>query len=433
MILDAKSVIMFMNMEIIGGRYNPGKYNIKPSKPKPSKGRVVSMSLLVIFCIAFSGYIFLASRWKPVGLTYEAKNFNYYATSEANIDWPAEGLSAVGDASDGVYLIKDDKDTVAPIASMAKVITALVVLDKAPMSIGESGFEYTITEADVLLYHQYVAKLGSVMPVSAGQKISQYDLLQGLLLISGNNVADYLAQEVFGSVEQYASYANEFVQSRGLVATHIDDSSGFSELTVSKPSEMITIGRLALQNPVIAEIVSKKQVDISGVGQLTNTNRLLAEDGYIGIKTGNTDQAGKCLLFAIKHGPNSERTLIMVIMGQSNWDTTYATAKSMAQSAIGNFGEMELVPAYATVANINSRWGQSGVATITDSVSIYGWKSKNYTAQVDIQLPTNLKKGDVVGSVSSELGSSSVEAVLDRNIAGPSLWWKLANYWREIK
>ncbi len=131
------------------------------------------------------------------------------------------------------------------------------------------------------------------------------------------------------------SYAQDMLQRMGLSRTVVADASGFSPATVSTPSELVAIGIAALKNPVIAEIVAQPQAQIPGIGIIKNTNQLLGTDGVIGIKTGTTDEAGHCLLFAARHAAEDGQkvTIVGVIMGDKNATSLYRDSRDLLESA----------------------------------------------------------------------------------------------------
>src|SRR5205807_949217 len=106
----------------------------------------------------------------------------------------------------------------------------------------------------------------------------------------------------------------DMLKCMGFSRTVVADASGFSPDTVSTPSELVAIGIAALKNPVIAEIVAQSQAQIPGIpgGIIKNTNLLFGIDGVIGIKTGTTDEAGHCLLFAARYGAEDGQKVTIV-------------------------------------------------------------------------------------------------------------------------
>ena len=264
-------------------------------------------------------------------------------TKDVQLSWPTVGQAAVANAEDGLFARSSDNEKQRPIASMTKVITALAIMEKQPFKLGQPGQTYSITKEDIESMSAYIAEGGSVQPLLIGTKLTQYEAMQRMLMASDNNMADILAERIFGSQKAYVSYANDMLKRMGLSRTVVADASGFSPDTVSTPSEMVAIGIVALKNPVIAEIVAKPQAQILGdrYPVFKNTNQLLGEDGVIGIKTGTTDEAGSCLLFAARYtGKNGkERMIVGAIMGDTNHDSLYSDSRKLLVSAKQGFSQ----------------------------------------------------------------------------------------------
>jgi D-alanyl-D-alanine carboxypeptidase (penicillin-binding protein 5/6) len=236
-----------------------------------------------------------------------------------NISLPTVGQTAVGTLDQGL-IKKTDNEQQAPIASITKVITALVLLDKKPLQLGEKGEQIVLTEKDMAYFNEYYAKLGTVTAVKVGESMSYYEGLQAMLLPSSNNMSDTLVDYFFDNREDYLAYANKYLQENGLSNTIVDDASGFSPGSKSTPTDLIKLGQLALKHPVVAEIVAQKSATLTVAGDVPNYNQLIREPNIIGIKPGSTDEAGFCLLFAAnipdKSGIN--HTLVAVTMGHTD-------------------------------------------------------------------------------------------------------------------
>lgn len=253
--------------------------------------------------------------------------------------WPTTGKAAVGSIEDGLLAHSSKNETPHPTASMAKVITALAIMEKQPFELGETGQSYTLTSKDVAYYQTQVAQGGSVLPVHAGMTLTQHEAMQAMLIASSNNLAETLAERTFGSEEAYVEYAQSMVERMGLSQTTIADASGFSPSTTSTPSDLVAVGIAALKNPVIAEIVAQPEAQLPDVGTIKNTNELLSTDGAVGIKTGTTNEAGSCLLFAANYTTKSggSITLIGVIVGDTNTATLFNDSRKLLASAAQEF------------------------------------------------------------------------------------------------
>jgi len=257
--------------------------------------------------------------------------------------WPSVGQAAIGSTEDGLLAISSDNEKLRPTASIAKVITALAIMEKQPFKPGQEGQTYTVVKNDIARLNAYISEGGSVLPILIGMRLTQYQAMQRMLIASDNNMADILVERIFGSKEEYVSYAQHMLKRMGLNQTVVADASGFSPATVSKPSELIAIGIAALKNQVIARIVAQQQAQIPVAGIIKNTNQLLGTDGIIGIKTGTTDKAGSCLLFAARYTAKDGQkgTIVGVIMGDTNHSSLYNDARNLLASAKKGFGIVE--------------------------------------------------------------------------------------------
>jgi D-alanyl-D-alanine carboxypeptidase (penicillin-binding protein 5/6) len=267
--------------------------------------------------------------------TVEPATAQNTATYElTNMPFPSEGQGAIGTLQDGALLASTNEEA-QPMASITKLITALAILEKAPLLPGENGDTIMLTAQDEQYYWDYVAIGGTVTDVSAGLEISQYDVLQAMLLPSSNNMADTIVDYYFSSREEYLDFTNKLLQEYGLTKTTVADASGFSPNNISTPSELISIGQKALQNPVIAEIVAKPKSSIAIAGEIPNYNALIEEEGITGIKPGFTDEAGRCLLFSsdITDASGDAVTVIGVIMGVDSYEVYVNSALSMLDEA----------------------------------------------------------------------------------------------------
>lgn len=384
---------------------------------------------ILLFILSIGGFAAAAIAKPLPELTPELKNTPALAAQNVSLPWPS-GQGVIGTLNDGILASSSETQLVKPIASMTKIVTALALLQKKPIQPGETGEVYTLTQADVAIYQDYVSRFGSVMPVRAGQQLSQYQALQALLLPSANNIADTLAIREFGSIEAYATYANAMLREYGVNSTTISDASGFSPYTVSTPKDMFEIGRRALANPIIAEIVAQKEVQIPGSGIIRNTNQLLNDTNVIGMKTGTTDEAGSCLLFAFTHTLNNgtNETVVGTVMGVPNWPQLYREVRSFIEVAKQSFGEREAIKEGTVVGSYTVPWGDSTDIVVESTVKTYGWLGTEEEVYVDVEnIRADTQRDEAVGMIRADTESTNLE--ISEPIELPSVWWRLAHYW----
>lgn len=309
--------------------------NARVRRAKKSRGWLFPIGILGVIMLLY-GYSFAPFK-EDTSTTSSAETISPRAALAKNVQfvWPVVGQAAIGSVEDGFFARSSANEGLRPTASMAKVITALAIMEKQPFELGQTGKSYALSSKDVANYHKYAAKNGSVLPVRIGMELTQYQAIQMMLIASDNNMADMLAERTFGGMEAYISYAQDMLRRKGLNRTVIADASGFSSATVGTPSELVSIGIMALKNPVIAEIVAQSQAEIPGVGVIKNTNELLDTDGAVGIKTGTTNEAGSCLLFAARYrAEDGQRvTIVGVIMGDRNPKNLFGDSRNLLASA----------------------------------------------------------------------------------------------------
>jgi D-alanyl-D-alanine carboxypeptidase (penicillin-binding protein 5/6) len=230
--------------------------------------------------------------------------------------WPAYGQAAV--ILTGQRRIHAGPNQhAAPIASVAKVMTAYLVLRDHPLRPGRDGPTITLIAADVADTYRRVGQHESVVPVAAGEQLTERQALQALLLPSANNIAAVLARWDAGSVERFVARMNATARSLGMTHTRYTDPSGYDDATVSTAADQVRIVDRAMRLPVFASIVATTSATLPVAGTVHNTNTLLGYDGFVGVKTGSDDAAGSCFAFrAIRWIDRKRTTITGVVLGQ---------------------------------------------------------------------------------------------------------------------
>jgi serine-type D-Ala-D-Ala carboxypeptidase (penicillin-binding protein 5/6) len=256
--------------------------------------------------------------------------------------WPAQGYAAYSVPKDNLFAGSKDDIKPVPIASLAKIITVLAVMNEKPLATGEQGPMLTLDQRDIQLYQEYIQKDGTVVPVETGERLSQYQALQAVMLVSANNMSDSLAEWAFGSIDGYVAYANKMLKDYGFKHTVVADASGFSPKTVSTPEEMTRLGFLYMQYPVLREIATQEEAVIPVAGLIRSYNSFANHDGVIGIKVGFTEEAGRNYLAAdIRHGGDApEKISVAVVLGANSMEA--AARDALAILRAGNEGHKYL-------------------------------------------------------------------------------------------
>src|SRR3989344_7783688 len=381
--------------------------------------------LFLALVLVLTGYQYS----RPLPVIQPTTNFSQPQISPAvNLPWPAYGQGAVGARGYGVLATHGQQKPV-PIASITKVVTALAVLKEKPLTKGEKGPNITINSDDVAIYNEYLSQDGSVTPIAKGSQISEYDGLQSMLIPSSNNMAATVAKWAFGSVDNYVKYANQMLSDLGFKQTKVDEASGFSASSASTASELIKLGELALANEVVADIVKKSSANLPVAGEVRNINTLVGEDGVIGIKTGNTEAAGGCLLFASKRTiDGKDITVIGVVLGAPTRATAIADSKTLLQSVDKAFQAVTVVKKDQVVGHYESPWGAKADAVAKEDLTMLVWRGTKLKTDVKLsQIDTPASTSFDIGSVSVTAGqkTANVSVVLKGELLGPSWTWRI--------
>ena len=226
------------------------------------------------------------------------------------VSWPADGESAAFIGGRGVTDGPGATRQV-PIASVAKLMTAYVILQDHPLSAGGSGPDITVGRSEAAEYPSQAAAGDSLVAVTAGETITERQALEALLLPSADNIAWILARWDAGNQAAFAARMNAAARSLGMTATSYTDPAGLDPSTVSTAADQVRLGVAALRVPALAAIAAESAAVVPVAGVVRNTNTLLGQDGIVGLKTGSTRAAGGCLLVAARQEVSGRSILIV--------------------------------------------------------------------------------------------------------------------------
>lgn len=205
-----------------------------------------------------------------------------------------------------------NQDLRLPPASTAKILTALVVLD------------HSRTSDVVTIPAEALRVSGANTKLKAGEKLSVGDLLHAMLLGSGNDAAIALAVYTAPSIDNFVERMNRKAHTLGAVHSHFFNPTGMphpTQLTTARDLALIT--KTALENFELRKIVDKRTYRWGSrgwQGTIKNSNRLLSSyDGAIGVKTGNTREAGYCLVAAAQRGGQTYIAVVLKSQEEAVW------------------------------------------------------------------------------------------------------------------
>jgi D-alanyl-D-alanine carboxypeptidase (penicillin-binding protein 5/6) len=286
--------------------------------------RTRSTALVVGFaCLAL---ILAATAFAAAHHVHDGKDRSYLLPG----GWPRRGQAAFVLGNGG--LAASPYEQPAPIASLAKVMTAYLTLRRYPLSGARDGFTITITAAQAQAEARDAAEGQSVVAVRTGEELTEHQLLEALLIPSGNNIARLLAVQVAGSETRFLAEMNAEARALGMDHTRYTDPSGFDPGTVSTAADQLRVFQRAIRVPAFHQIVSTASVTLPVAGTLTNYNPLIAE-GYAG-KTGSDSAAKGCLAFFTHVTVGGRRlTAAGVVLGQGEGSDTSMLVGAAGQAA----------------------------------------------------------------------------------------------------
>jgi D-alanyl-D-alanine carboxypeptidase (penicillin-binding protein 5/6) len=246
--------------------------------------------------------------------------------------WPLRGQ--------GAYVLGNGRPAATPhqhpvpIASVAKVMTAYVVLKHHPLRAGDSGPRFAVGPGDVVDTETRRRDGQSIVAVHAGEQLTERDALMAILLPSANNVAMLVARQVSGSVAAFVAEMNRTARALGMSHTTYTDPSGYDDGTVSTALDQLRLARVVAKDETLAAMMATRTYWLPVAGEVTNTNALLGHDGFVGMKTGSDEAAGGCLMFrAVWPTESGSRSLIGVVLGQRGHNLITAGLSAAKQLA----------------------------------------------------------------------------------------------------
>lgn len=301
-------------------------------------------------------------------------------TSEllAGLEEPACKAALLMDAETGTVLYSFHGDDKNYPASITKIMTALLTLEAVER--GELTLDQAVTVPEGFDVDLELG--GTSQNLKVGEALSVHDLLYCALVASANDACNALATAVAGDVPSFVSQMNHRAEELGLTGTHYVNAHGLhDEAHYTTAHDIAVLTRLALENETFAEIVSTKSytvppTNLTGERRFSSTNALLLPiyDGRyvytraIGVKTGTTNAAGKCLASAAKKG---ERTLICVVLGAEDVEDesgkrtrmVFTESKRLLEWGFDTFADRTLLDASTPLAEV-------GVTLSTDVTAV---------------------------------------------------------------
>lgn len=277
----------------------------------------------------------------------------------AKIDFQSSAKSAfLMEANTGRILYSKNAEQELPMASTTKIVTAITVLENCKD-----------LDTPIKIDRRAVGVSGTSIYLQADEELTVRELLYGLMLRSGNDASVALAYAVGGSVEDFCEMMNALAKKIGAENSHFVNPHGLdAKEHYTTAHDLAVITAYALENEDFKQIVSTKTITIckdkENVRYLMNKNKLLSKlDGCIGVKTGFTDNAGRCLVSAC------ERSGLRIVSVVFNCGPMFEESEKMFELAFEKFKMVELLPAYNYVKSAEVNNGEDAY------VGLYSKKS----------------------------------------------------------
>lgn len=401
-------------------------------------GRLVAAVVIVLLAVAYVVVQFV----RPVpSVTASASTAAAKTTmpgAPASLTWPSQGEAAIGIEGGGV-LDASSTQTPTPLASVTKLMTAYLVLRDHPLQATASGPTITIGPADVATYQRDRQAGDSVVAVRSGEKLSELQALEALLIPSGDNIATLLADWDAKSETAFVAKMNATAKQLGLTDTHYTDASGVTPGTYSTATSQVKLAMLDMSIPAFRAIVDMAQVTLPVAGLQYNVDALLGKHGIIGVKTGYTTSAGGCFVFAAKTKLAGKTvTLVGAVLHQygttaqpSALTETFDATIALLTSADHALVRSTVVRRGEVLGTLDAPWTGPVSLESTRDVSFTGIPGQHISTTVVLPDKVNapLPAHHLLGKVAVTMGDQQVTVplVTARALPSVSLGWRLTD------
>ncbi|MFM9446052.1 D-alanyl-D-alanine carboxypeptidase [Streptomyces acidiscabies] len=411
--------------------------NTPPPPPTPLRALVRRLKIWTPLVILLAVVFAIAQMVRPLpkpSLDLTAKSVYTFEGGKVGIPWPAQGQAALDVQGVGTFGSSGQEKPV-PIASVAKVMTAYLILKDHPLKSGEDGPKIPIDQA---AQDQSNAGQESTVNVTKGDAITQREALESILIASANNVARLLARWDAGSETAFVEKMNAAAKDLGMTNTTYTDPSGLNDTTVSTAIDQVKLGKAAMEQPAFREVAAMMSyTDYKGEYH-SNWNGLVGRNKVVGIKTGTTTSALGNLMFAAKKEVGGEtRTIIGAVVRQpaGGPENTILSAAldsgdKLIRAAQDVLTSATILKKGEVVGYVDDGLGGRTPVVVTRDVTAVGWSGlKVKLSFVAGDLPHTAKAGTQVATLTVGDGGSAsavkVPVALRSELAEPGFGAKL--------
>ncbi|MFD5790419.1 serine hydrolase [Streptomyces sp. NPDC127037] len=385
--------------------------------------------LLIVFAI-----VQMVRPLPDPSLTMTAKSTYSFEGDAPKLPWPDQGQGYM--AATGLGKVDSfGEQKPVPIASVAKAMTAYLVLKSHPLKRGENGPDIKIdakAEADGKLYTEGESTLSTV---KEGDVLTERDALAAIMIPSANNIARLLARWEAGSEKAFVAKMNATADELGMKNTTYTDPSGLTASTVSTAEDLVKLGEKLVEFPALMDITKLPEWKDPKGHKWRNYNTLVPYDGALGIKTGSTSKAGGNLLFAAhKMIDGTDQLIVGAILGQydklSIIDEVNRVSKKVMLATQDLLEGAKVVRKGDVVGQVDDGMGHTTPVVATKDVKAVGWSGLTVKLELTDDgktIPHEAVAGTHVGTLTVGEGRSQVKVAvaLQNDLAKPSVSDKL--------
>ncbi|NNJ07999.1 D-alanyl-D-alanine carboxypeptidase [Streptomyces sp. PKU-MA01144] len=354
-----------------------------------------------------------------------------------SVPWPGKGQGAVKVVGSGTTATFGEERPV-PTASVAKIMTAYVILREHPLGKDEEGPRI---EVDAQTVEDGRARDESrIVGLRVGQTFSERDMLKMLMIPSGNNIARLLARWDTGSRDEaaFVGKMNAAARALGMENTTYTDPSGLDERTVSTAVDQLKLAEEVMKSDAFRTIVAMPTADIPGLGRIYNNNDrlLLAGLNVTGVKTGSNTPAGGTLTWAAHKTVAGEARLILgtmmdqraagpdpngadslILVQDNSRKVIEAVREALTSAAVVHKGQV--------VGSVDDRLGGRTALVAAEDLTTVGFAGQKLSVGFSDggrSVPRTAKAGTVVGelTVGTGDGARRIPVALGTDLTAPT-------------
>lgn len=387
-------------------------------------GRAIS-SFLAVAVVVATVYAAgaLLSPIPPLEVEEHALDTTALGAGVSAIALPEQGASAVALPS-GEPLTAGSAEP-RPIAGIAKLVLAHVVVAEADLEGGRTGTTITIDQDDLQRYRALQASGIRTVSVSLTQSWTMRDLLIATLIGSGNNTAELLAEAVFGDKDAYLAAAAAWLADNDMPDTVVVDATGLNGGSVATARDLAVLAQLTIAQPVLSELLRERPIRAGGVG--FDDNAAFARDlGVIGATNTYTDAAGVCLVLLV---PVGDTLVGAAIIGLPSYAAANAAVDALVPSLQESIRPLTVVEVGDVVGEFHSDWGRTVDLLAAEAATVLALDLSTVSTRLVIDDRRTVLRGSTVGRLVVETpdGEKSVRVEAAGTIPEPGIGWRFAD------